>query len=1479
MALGWNAGGMNHSPDEQPRRHLSLAGGDGPPYDPNPDATLQHTADAIRSSLDCEAVCILLWYEGRQKLVTRYVSGLPTGLKGPEVYGPEEGLTGNYIFSQGKRLRCRIDFKSRTVKDAGSGETISDQTIKWQNMRAFKRRSQYKDFRSLMGAPVYAEREERSGRKRQKLGVVKLVNKIEDDGGKKRLDECGFSQQDEEALAAFLPAVENAIQGRRIAQYLESLGSINGKLTGTSFKYVNVLKEVVRSCADVLNYRVCLVRRQQGGRLQFEASNLGAIDNDNYVPACDPSALAMREKVPVVWEGTPGGGGQALRLQSLDGHKTFHLASPSERFLGMIADYGTRSFLIVPILLRGLAIGTLECYTSQPHEFFEREAGAVGNYADSLAAALVYDKQQKLLKHLIEVQSTRGESGRQGNEETQLITETLEYIKEVLGGEPTVVALLCAERLANTMLECDTLHGVTTAELRRVLRPREFDAVSNGGATASLLNRPASYTIKDDEGRVHNIYRAPFGLTKGAPPLGSLIVDAHDAGTAKAFSKQVLSAEVKRLGMGLGTIERFRKSEALLEIVDEASRLEDLEEIHDFILKKTVSYFGFDYGVISRVNSVSRRVVTERGTSVNPDVPSPEDWKHLSDYSLDHDKDILVYVVNNKEAVSIYGPTALEDWGPWLNKKIFRKYKHSDLIRVIIPFIFHQSVKSGDEFDHVLGVIEAGFHINRQKNIPDPLRKAFQFFINSCAKSLQRVTLLEQKNSEEDVIKKLDQEKDPNAILRTLLEESVKLVGGDSGDITFLTHRDGKLRLLDDPIVYNIPKRRLNRLVKEQEVRAEGGSISAKVAAEKKYYWTNDVEADPLYRKEFEDVKSELCVPLLYSGEAVGVLNINANHRNRFDERKAELIQSIVNRAMGLYQKARVNNPLSTLVSPFNVFANSDNIYSTVIKLVEDFLGTETVSIWEKRPVRDDFELEWVGASPALATAYREAGIRKLSSDTFTGDVVRGEIVEVDSEKLRSSRFVFPHFAQENGLEFMTAVPISLGGEVYAVIDVFSRRPVPLFAEEKFFLRLLASKAAIALQSAKLIYSFNEISAAMPEGKIDSVLQLITDSALEVLHANPVILYRYDAEQERFVPKPIISGWLHNESYRDKEAPVMENDLANKIRLSGTRYFKDKKEYGRFEKEVKRRWQGTFSKPFWDREDIKSLAALRLKHGDDVVGVMFVNYRARQSFEEHKRLIEAFASQATSAIVNAKLLEQNKLFWELRRSDSLALALSHVIPGLAHNSGNLLESLTLGHLNFTSNVEEEAGDTVSKELCRRFIRDQQRVLRSLRADFNRLKDYRKLDEFKKERCNLKEPIDGALRILSKKLEGVNVVWPARRLPQILCDKSQIQHMLLNLFLNSITAMAHKRHKELRIDTSFDARRGRVRIDITDNGCGIPPEQRDRIFEPSFSTRKSEGGSGYGLSTSRYIVRNHGGSIEFLQPKSNEGATFSILLPV
>lgn len=80
---------------------------------------------------------------------------------------------------------------------------------------------------------------------------------------------------------------------------------------------------------------------------------------------------------------------------------------------------------------------------------------------------------------------------------------------------------------------------------------------------------------------------------------------------------------------------------------------------------------------------------------------------------------------------------------------------------------------------------------------------------------------------------------------------------------------------------------------------------------------------------------------------------------------------------------------------------------------------------------------------------------------------------------------------------------------------------------------------------------------------------------------------------------------------------------------------------------------------------------------------------------------------------------------------------------------------------------------------------------------------------------------------------------------------------------------------LAIKAGDDGRR--MTIEVRDNGTGIADGNRDRIFEPFFSTRREDGGTGMGLGIVRAMLASHGGSIELLD-SSKEGTTFQIILP-
>jgi two-component system sensor kinase FixL len=117
---------------------------------------------------------------------------------------------------------------------------------------------------------------------------------------------------------------------------------------------------------------------------------------------------------------------------------------------------------------------------------------------------------------------------------------------------------------------------------------------------------------------------------------------------------------------------------------------------------------------------------------------------------------------------------------------------------------------------------------------------------------------------------------------------------------------------------------------------------------------------------------------------------------------------------------------------------------------------------------------------------------------------------------------------------------------------------------------------------------------------------------------------------------------------------------------------------------------------------------------------------------------------------------------------------------------------------------------------------------------------------------------------------------ATELPEVRVDAPQIQQVILNFVRNSLDAFGTRTapRPEISIRTSLTATR-EVELAVLDNGPGLPPLARSRLFDPFFSTK--ENGTGLGLAISNTIARNHGGSVGY-RPNEPTGACFYILLP-
>jgi two-component system nitrogen regulation sensor histidine kinase NtrY len=112
------------------------------------------------------------------------------------------------------------------------------------------------------------------------------------------------------------------------------------------------------------------------------------------------------------------------------------------------------------------------------------------------------------------------------------------------------------------------------------------------------------------------------------------------------------------------------------------------------------------------------------------------------------------------------------------------------------------------------------------------------------------------------------------------------------------------------------------------------------------------------------------------------------------------------------------------------------------------------------------------------------------------------------------------------------------------------------------------------------------------------------------------------------------------------------------------------------------------------------------------------------------------------------------------------------------------------------------------------------------------------------------------------------------IPALNVDKEQMKRVLINLFDNAIAAIQGKGH--IRVVASFDPILKTVRMEVADNGCGISPEDKLKLFEPYFSTKKS--GMGLGLAIVNSIITDHKG---FVRVRDNHptGTIFVIELPV
>ena len=156
-----------------------------------------------------------------------------------------------------------------------------------------------------------------------------------------------------------------------------------------------------------------------------------------------------------------------------------------------------------------------------------------------------------------------------------------------------------------------------------------------------------------------------------------------------------------------------------------------------------------------------------------------------------------------------------------------------------------------------------------------------------------------------------------------------------------------------------------------------------------------------------------------------------------------------------------------------------------------------------------------------------------------------------------------------------------------------------------------------------------------------------------------------------------------------------------------------------------------------------------------------------------------------------------------------------------------------------------------------------------------LKDFSHAGSEEHQFADLHRNLDSTLNIARNEFKAqTEVVKDYGDMPEIWCQPSPLNQAFMNLLCNAAQAIQGKGTITLRTREE----NGEALVEISDTGCGIPPEHLNRIFDPFFTTKPVGQGTGLGLSLVYSIVRKHGGRIE-VDSRPGQGSTFRIILPL
>jgi GAF domain-containing protein len=682
--------------------------------------------------------------------------------------------------------------------------------------------------------------------------------------------------------------------------------------------------------------------------------------------------------------------------------------------------------------------------------------------------------------------------------------------------------------------------------------------------------------------------------------------------------------------------------------------------------------------------------------------------------------------------------------------------------------------------------------------------------------------------------------------------------------------------------------------------------------------------------------RSILAVPLLRENEAIGALAIRRNEVNPFTDKQIELVQTFADQAVIAIENARLLSELRESLEQQTATADVLKVISAStgeLQPVFESMLENAVRICEAGFANlwlhdgKDFKAAAIhGAPPEYRDMLqKEIKVRPGAGTPFAGVIETKRPTQIadlaESEAYRRGDPVVVASVKIAGTRSIVAVPMLRDNDLIGAIVIYRQEVRPFTEKQIELVSNFAAQAVIAIENARLLNELREslqqqtatsdVLKVISRSTFDlrTVLQTLVESVTRLCDADKSVITRerngvfYRAEAYGFSRE-----WL--DYVKDIPIKAERGSAFGRALLEGRAV----------------QIYDASADPEYKMQEVQRLGDYRtilavpmLREGAPIGVVSLTRAEVRPFTDKQIELASTFADQAAIAIENVRLFESVEArtrelaasLEDLRTAQDRLVqtqklaSLGQLTAGIAHEIKN-----PLNFVNNFSAISTELIDELQDTLKGISLDDKRRaevdeLTTILRSNLDKVVQHgKRADGIVKNMLLHSREGTGEHRLVDVNAlveESLNLAYHGARAEKqgfnITLERSfdaqtgeadlfpqDITRVLLNLIVNGFYAATKRKADaggngyEPTLTAATKSLGDSVEIRIRDNGTGIPPDVKEKIFNPFFTTKPAGEGTGLGLSLSHdIVVKQHGGSIE-VDTRPGEFTEFRVILP-